>query len=270
MVDANDNDLESKDKERIEEAVTAIAASDYLTAKKLLISIINNAPEDYSYTTEAEDGSLTIRFWNQAEFLHYVTWQKPSQSIYWKVGVYPRAFFYLGFIAVAEGNFEKAIHYLDRGAELEPTNPKFRLEKAQALIRNRDYSAALKLLNQNTTVGPHIDGKDVAAALRGKGSALIELQELLEAEAAFRESLELDPDSKVAQNELNYISQLRGGRKADTNFQTTTSSTNSTNTCTSCGNTVTNGTVIQVKGSPVMVCDACKDKLTKKSWQFWR
>jgi len=51
-----------------------------------------------------------------------------------------------------------------------------------------------------------------APALRGMGFSLIEMQRLDEAENAFRESLEVEPDNKIALGELGYIRQLRAKR----------------------------------------------------------
>ena len=48
-----------------------------------------------------------------------------------------------------------------------------------------------------------------ASALRGMGFSLIELERLDEAERVFKESLELEPMSRVASNELKYIQSLR-------------------------------------------------------------
>ena len=48
-----------------------------------------------------------------------------------------------------------------------------------------------------------------ASALRGIGFSLIELERLDEAERVFKESLELEPMSRVASNELKYIQSLR-------------------------------------------------------------
>jgi len=49
-----------------------------------------------------------------------------------------------------------------------------------------------------------------AAALRGVGFALIDLQQLDEAERTFRESLDIEPGNAVALNELAYIHDQRG------------------------------------------------------------
>ena len=49
-------------------------------------------------------------------------------------------------------------------------------------------------------------------SLRGLGFSLIELKQLDEAEKAFQESLQIEPENKLAQNELAYIQQLRSAK----------------------------------------------------------
>lgn len=53
-----------------------------------------------------------------------------------------------------------------------------------------------------------------ASALRGMGSAFIELHRLDEAEKAFKESLELEPMSRVASNELKYIQSFHSSQSS--------------------------------------------------------
>ena len=52
----------------------------------------------------------------------------------------------------------------------------------------------------------------LARALRGEGASLIDLNRLGDAEAAFLRSLELETSNQVAQQELDYIRQLRNKR----------------------------------------------------------
>lgn len=94
---------------------------------------------------------------------------------------------------------------------LEPTNPKIKIEKAQALLRSGRHAAALQIYEQIVSVGPFVNQNNVATALRGKGYALVELGRLADAEQAFKASLELEPQSQVAHDELLYIARLRRG-----------------------------------------------------------
>ncbi len=54
----------------------------------------------------------------------------------------------------------------------------------------------------------------VARSFRGQGVQLVDLDDLDEAERALQKSLELEPDSEVARNELAYIDDLRQKRAA--------------------------------------------------------
>jgi hypothetical protein len=53
-----------------------------------------------------------------------------------------------------------------------------------------------------TTARDWAPPSQVARALRGQGVQFVDLERLDEAEAVLRESLELDPDSETARNEL--------------------------------------------------------------------
>jgi hypothetical protein len=55
----------------------------------------------------------------------------------------------------------------------------------------------------------------IARALRGQGVQLVDLDRLDEAEDALRRSMELEPDSETAHNELSYIRDLREKREAE-------------------------------------------------------
>lgn len=63
--------------------------------------------------------------------------------------------------------------------------------------------------------------KDKSRSQRARGFALVELGRLDDAEAAYNESLKLEPGNPLAQRELAYIAQLRsGGPKASTEMTT--------------------------------------------------
>ena len=266
----DDENIIKADSDKLDSAISAISTGDLAEAKRLLFSVIKNAPKEYSHQSTTEEGGLIIRFWDQAEFLQYVTWRKPTQDIICKVSVYPRAFFHLGFIGVAERDYESAIGYLDQAAALEPTNPKIALEKAQALMALKRSSEALKLFEQVSNVGPYTSEADVARGLRGKGFVLIEMGRMAEAEDVLNASLRLDPDSDLAKSELGYIAQLKsGGAKAPGEMKVTLSGKN-IELCDVCGKKFERGSVGVVMGRSGVICDSCNKKSTKKPWQFWK
>ena len=261
---------ETLDAERVDTALHALSGGDTNKAESLLTEVIQNAPTAYVYEYD-DDGTLSIKFWDQQEFIHYVTWtrqQGTERSIEWLPSAYPRAFYWLGFLKVKTQTYDQAVAFLDRGHNMEPTNPKFNLEKAQALFGLGHFTEALELYDEIKTVGPHISGRDVAAALRGRGFILAEMGKLDEAERALEESLKLEISS-VAVNELRYVKRRRfGAPKADT-AQVVTSAPN-LGECRVCGQRFTRGVVANVDGSTVSICRECDNKLSKKWWHFWK
>jgi tetratricopeptide (TPR) repeat protein len=59
---------------------------------------------------------------------------------------------------------------------------------------------------------PQLTDSHRARFLRGRGFALTELNRLDEAEAAYNDSLKIDPNNPIALRELQYIAGLRAGR----------------------------------------------------------
>lgn len=265
---------ESVDAEQVEAAVRALASGNVAEAETLLMAVIANTPADYSNFSDHGD-SVSIRFWDQNAFIHYVTWQQKNgaanRSINWIVNAYPRAHYYMGFLCVKRKQFARAIEFLDRGQRLEPTNPLFVFEKAQALVHSGRKQEALALYERITEIGPHVSARHIGVALRGRGFVLIELGDLDGAEAAFKASLEIEPDSEVARNELRYIDHLRrGGGAAAAEAVSVSVSGPDLSLCAVCNTPFTKGIAVSVRGMPVSICKKCEGKLTKKWWQFWK
>lgn len=262
---------ERADAERVDSAVRMLHTGDIATAEKTLNEVVARIPDEYVFQFE-QDGRLFIKFWDQNEFLHYVLWQKKhgvQKEITWIGSAYPRVCYYLGFLNVKRGEFDRATDWLDRGAALEPTNPKFRFEKAQALLKLKRHQEALLLYESVDQPGPYVSPHNLAMALRGKGFALIEMGSLDPAEAAFLKSLELEPGNKIAQNELNYIASLRRGGTASAT-QSVTTSAPAVSFCAVCGLKSVSGRLVELDNKPTFVCDRCVRKLTKRWWQFWK
>jgi tetratricopeptide (TPR) repeat protein len=264
---------EAADAEKVDQALQALQRGDDRAGEALLLEVVGRAPATYVYQFEDGDG-LNIKFWDQAEFMHYVAWMKDNgtrRKLTWFGSAYPRAFYYLGFLRVKGKRYAEAIEFLERGSALEPTNPKFSFEKAMALMQMRRFDEALALFESVSNVGPHVSPNDVARALRGRGAVSIEAGQLDRAEAAFRESLKWEPESKVALNELLYIAELRRGMGAAP-AEITTSSGGRAGRCAVCGKEFTNGKLATVKGKTVFVCETCQmtESKSRKWWEVWK
>jgi len=243
----------------VQRAVSLLGRGNLQEADRLLHEVAAIAPAEcvYSYL---RDGSLQIKFWTQDEFLNYVMWQQGTgtdQNVTWIPSAYPRALYHLGFIRVATGDFEEAIQYLQEGRKLEPSNPKFIIEVAQANVQLGRFWAAIALLSEVDRPGPHTSAQDLGVALRAEGFILIEMGELDLAEEVYAQSLEFDPRSDLALNQLRYIDHLRkGGRQAS--VKVIENRPQDTLVCHRCGAAVREGRVTSVNGRIVGECAGCE------------
>jgi len=131
---------------------------------------------------------------------------------------YPAISFYLASYYDELGKPEEALGVLDLGLTFS-TLPDIDAGETRGLILV-ERGAALEALHrwqdvlQNEDRGLKMDDLDnhvKAAFYRGRGYALTELNQLDDAEAAYKQSLNLDPGNKLAEGELKYIAGLKVG-----------------------------------------------------------
>lgn len=206
---------EADDAKLVDKAAEHIQAKEFRQAAVILEDVLSRAPADYRHE-DVKDGKSSIRFWSLEEFLAYVVWMKANgteRELVWISNAYPRAAYYLAYIAVERKAYDKALEYLERGLKLDPDSPRLNHEKAQVFLRTKRTREGLALYT-SLLAKPNffIVPADRAMLLRGKGYAEIELRDLDAAEASLRQSLELDPESSVAKNELAFIEQERRKR----------------------------------------------------------
>jgi tetratricopeptide (TPR) repeat protein len=161
-----------------------------------------------------EDGRfLSIAFWSQEEFLahsNYVIERDGlTKSIMWVDCSYSRAWYQLAVVESKQGLFERALFCIDCGLQLEPDHPELWSEKGYLLGRLKRHQDAFDCYVRAASIRDWAPPSQVARALRGQGVQLVDLDRLDEAENALRKSLELEPESETAQNELGYIEDLR-------------------------------------------------------------
>ena len=131
-------------------------------------------------------------------------------------------------MACATSHQQIAFLFADRG-DGQTALAELTLATAYAPLWAEAYTERGYVLNQlgrsNDALGSYLTAVELARtypssryvlplALRGLGFTQIELGELDEAEKLFKESLELDPGNKVAENELLYIEQVRAERSS--------------------------------------------------------
>lgn len=190
----------------------------YAEAEAMLEMVVQAMPAGWTPRRE-DDRFLCIAFWGQDEFLahsHYMTERKElTKSIAWVDGSYSRAWYQLAVIESEQGLFERALFYIDCGLQLEPDHPELWNEKGYLLGRLNRHQEAFDCYVHAATVRNWAPLGQIARALRGQGVQLVDLERLDEAETALRRSLELEPDSETARNELDYIEDLQRRRKEE-------------------------------------------------------
>lgn len=175
-------------------------------ARELLEQAIREMPA--GWTPSRDDGKfLTIAFWNEDEFLAHGR-SHAGKSTIWAAPSYSRAWYQLAVVAVEQGQFEQALFSIDCGLDLEPDHPELWCEKGFVLGRLERHQEAYDCFVRAASARDWAPAAYLARALRGQGVELIDLDRLDEAKGALTRSLELEPDSKVARNELQYIDEL--------------------------------------------------------------
>jgi tetratricopeptide (TPR) repeat protein len=96
----------------------------------------------------------------------------------------------------------------------DPNNTQYLVEYAYAVRASGQLERALELYKQAGRVASKVQDKESAAhwqaaALRGQGYALIDLQRWDDATKAYQRSLKYEPGSELSQKELQYIEQHR-------------------------------------------------------------
>ncbi len=203
------SDIEKQDADKVNQALRAIKQNNLSSARSLLNEVISNTPSNYqhSYINGNEE---FIKFWSRSEFLQYVrSLSRRDENVVWINNAYPRAYYFLAYLDVHEGKYNSAINHLENSLKLEPDQPSCYCEMAIAYSGLGQHEYALSLYNKALQVRPHITAETKARALRGIGVELIDLQQLDLAEKYLQESLQYEPKSATAHNELEYIYNLR-------------------------------------------------------------
>jgi tetratricopeptide (TPR) repeat protein len=128
------------------------------------------------------------------------------------------AYYFKGSALIELGRVPEARASLEKAVGLSPKNSSYLSELAFTYQAEKNWDQALKVFAdaaKTATAYSAPAGRTVelTRALRGQGYSLTELGRLDEAEAKYRESLAADSGDHEAEQEIEYIEQLR--RKAD-------------------------------------------------------
>jgi tetratricopeptide (TPR) repeat protein len=131
---------------------------------------------------------------------------------------YPGLALYLGSYYNEVGRSEDALRVMTLGLTLFVTGerhlgdlwPALMYERGAALVVLKRYDEVLAAYDAIETL-PNLDTAMQARIWRGRGYVLTEQGRLPDAEAAYRKSLEIEPDNDRALHELAYIEKLKAG-----------------------------------------------------------
>lgn len=129
---------------------------------------------------------------------------------------YPQIGLYLGSYYNEAGKPEDALRVLDLGikqegeGDLGQTLPLLYNEKSIAHAALKQWDKALADSDDGLKIST-LGELDKARLMRRRGYALVELRKLDDAEAAYKESLQMEPNNPVALSELENIAKIRAG-----------------------------------------------------------
>jgi tetratricopeptide (TPR) repeat protein len=201
---------DSPESQEMSRALEMVKAGDLGGAEKLLKGLIAKMPSSWKPVNEFPD-RIEVAFWDRESFMQCSPEmaQKSGKKIEWIWPNYANVYYYLAYIEVERKNYDSALTYLELAKAIEPSHPSIYTEKGYILAGQRKLSEAYESYKKAEVSSPCMSSHVRAVILRGKGYVLIDLGRLDEAEGMFKSSLEIEPDNKIAKNELGYIEDLR-------------------------------------------------------------
>ncbi|MEK7863991.1 MAG: tetratricopeptide repeat protein, partial [Chloroflexota bacterium] len=203
--DALDPVIEAHDEGSLEkylqEGIDLIQSKDLALAIEKFDRIITDYDDTYGHRSD----KLFLSFLSREEFLAFVKGQPPPErEVVWLHPYYSQAHYYKGYALVQLERTPEACAEIQRAIDLNPMHGPFYLELAYIHARQRDFDRALQLYN-NALERDYFPAKSAtAAAYRGIGYIYIESGMLSEAVRMYEKSLELEPESSIARQELDY------------------------------------------------------------------
>jgi tetratricopeptide (TPR) repeat protein len=110
----------------------------------------------------------------------------------------------VGFCEVDRKRYAESIGPLETAVALLPQLPSWRLELAKSLTMVKRFDEADELI-QSVIAVSNMDPCRLGMAWRSRGYLLFDRGELRDSFAAYRKSLEYDPNSSIARSELELL-----------------------------------------------------------------
>lgn len=173
----------------------------------LLFEVCGAAPETPLYY-EPQTGREIIRFWSDEDLQYFIGWHEEEQqpvSCYGKACIYARAYYLLGYLLIEVEDWPNAYDALSQAKLYDPHYCYYDMELCHVLIMNGAIDEAYELVKPNLQFSPYHPPHLMARVFRTLGYIAIEEGELNFARECYEDSLEYDPDSDLARQQIDYI-----------------------------------------------------------------
>ena len=145
---------------------------------------------------------------DRAEFARLVEWARTQpdyrgRGVTWVSPIPADLYFMAGFCAVERQDLAGATRALGESVRLNPLAPAARLELSHVLVIQKKFDEADRQIDG--VLATTTDRCELARAWRRRGYILVERGRLEEAYTAYQKSLEHDPGSKLAVDEMVFI-----------------------------------------------------------------
>lgn len=147
---------------------------------------------------------------NKKEFETYKK-EHPGQDAVWIDWGYLECTQMLAFVSTSKKDFKGALAYLAAEEKIAPYSSAVHNERGFILNQMGKCKEALAEYTKGKELGEKFEASrvELPISMRGMGFALIELGRLDEAQQIFEASLKIDPNNRIAKNELLYIEEVR-------------------------------------------------------------
>lgn len=200
-----ENGIGCEQGQKVNAAREMISQKKFKEAVEMLDGVIAFFENRYVTTNAA-----CVSFETKADFQRFLTQSGLTNAI-WLDWSYKQAYYFKAFVATELNEHEQALRLLDKVLLLSPDDVGALLEKGNIYNITGRPRSGLEQCRKAYDLVKDVDARKAMAAraLRGMGYAYVELRRLQEAEDAYRDSLKLDPENRIALEELTFIGALR-------------------------------------------------------------
>lgn len=197
----------------VEDSISnAIEERHWDAARALIQKAIASMPANWRPILE-NNRRVNATFWDRDEFQAYVKHcrSQSEKSILWSSPSFSKMYSLLAEVNISEGRFGDALLANEKGLAIEPDHPLLWIQRGYIFNRTGRHADAIAAYQTAVTIREWAPAAVRARALRGQGSALIDLDRLAEAKEAYVQSLQF-AESELARKELDGIEQALSHR----------------------------------------------------------